>query len=79
MARGQRKCIEEKNREKEEMIAALKVRIQSEERELADLKKEKRNKDIEAISSLLEAANIGIEEAKEIIEQHVAETAVKTA
>lgn len=41
MARGQRKSIDEKIREKEELIGALKVRIQSEERELNDLITEK--------------------------------------
>lgn len=72
MARGQRKSIEEKIREKEEVIGALKIRIQSEERELAELKKEKRSKELEMITALLEDANISVEEAKTIIENHVA-------
>ncbi len=79
MARGQRKPIEEKIREKEEVIAALKVRIQSEERELAELKKEKRSKELEMITALLEDANISVEEAKEIIENHVACAAAQPA
>ncbi len=79
MARGQRKPIEEKIREKEEVIAALKVRVSSEEKELAELKKEKREKEMEAISSMLEESNLSIEEAKEIIGQHIAEMAGATA
>ncbi len=79
MARGQRKCIEDKIREKEEVIAAIKTRLQSEEKELSDLKKEKRNKDIEAIDLMLAEVNIGIEEAKEIIVKHVAQATVKSA
>lgn len=79
MARGQRKPIEEKIREKEAIIAGLKVRIQAEEKELAELKKEQRNKEIEAITFLLAEANISIDEAKEILEQHVACAAVRTA
>ena len=72
MARGQRKPIEEKIREKEEVIAALKARVASEEKELAELKKEKREKEMEAISFLLEESNLSIEEAKEILGQHIA-------
>lgn len=79
MARGQRKPIEDKIRDKEEMIAALKIRIQSEERELAELKKEKRNKELEAITSLLEDANISVEEAKEILVNHVAQGVAQPA
>ena len=77
MARGQRKSIDEKIREKEELIGALKVRIQSEERELNDLITEKRNKEAEAITRMLAEAGISMEEAKDLIEQHVAD--LKTA
>lgn len=77
MARGQRKSIDEKIREKEELIRALKVRIQSEERELNDLITEKRNKEAEAITRMLAEAGISMEEAKDLIAQHVAD--LKTA
>ncbi len=77
MARGQRKSIDEKIREKEELIGALKVRIQSEERELNDLITEKRNREAEAITRMLAEAGISMEEAKDLIAQHVAD--LKTA
>ncbi|MEE0398892.1 MAG: hypothetical protein UDQ92_12185 [Lachnospiraceae bacterium] len=77
MARGQRKSIDEKIREKEELIGALKVRIQSEERELNDLITEKRNKEAEAITRMLAEAGISMEEAKDLIAQHVVD--LKTA
>ena len=77
MARGQRKSIDEKIREKEELIGALKVRIQSEERELNDLITEKRNKEAEAITRMLAEAGISMEAAKDLIAQHVAD--LKTA
>ena len=77
MPRGQRKSIDEKIREKEELIGALKVRIQSEERELNDLITEKRNKEAEAITRMLAEAGISMEEAKNLIAQHVAD--LKTA
>ena len=77
MARGQRKSIDEKIKEKEVLIGALKVRIQSEERELNDLLTEKRNKEAEAITRMLAEAGISMEEAKDLIAQHVAD--LKTA
>ncbi len=77
MARGQRKKKKKKIREKEELIGALKVRIQSEERELNDLITEKRNREAEAITKMLAEAGISMEEAKDLIAQHVAD--LKTA
>ena len=71
MARGQRKSIDEKILEKEEIIGALKVRMQSEERELADMKKEKQSRELEAITDMLKDANISVEEAKQIIGQYL--------
>ena len=79
MARGQRKPIEDKIREKEELIAALKVRVSSEEKELAELKKERREKEMEAISSMLEESNLSIEDAKEILGHHIASMVGETA
>ncbi len=76
MARGQRKSVETKIQEKEALIAALRVRLQSEERELNDLRKEKRNMELEKITAMLEDANISVEEAQEIIAQHRACAAV---
>ena len=73
MARGPRKTIDDKIRDKEELIESLKVRIQSEERELEELKSEKRNKELEAITGLLEAAGLSVEEAKNILEQHISQ------
>ena len=53
------------------------MRIQSEERELNDLLTEKRNKEAEAITRMLAEAGISMEEAKDLIAQHVAD--LKTA
>ena len=73
MARGPRKSIDDKIRDKEELIESLKVRIQSEERELNELKTEKRNKELEAITGILEDAGLSVEDAKTILEQHISE------
>ncbi len=58
MARGQRKTIEEKISEKENLIESLKIRLKSEQRELEELHKEKREVDMKALHEVLEEANI---------------------
>lgn len=74
MARGQRKPIEEKIREKEAVIAGIRSKLQAEEKELAELKKEKRSREVEQITTMLKEVNISIDEAKAILEQHAAGT-----
>lgn len=73
MPRGPRKTIEDKIREKEEYIQALKTRLQSENRELEALKQEKRAKEIEEIAGLLEDSGVTVEQARNILEQHIAQ------
>ena len=53
MARGQRKTVEEKIAEKEEVILTLRTKLKSEQSELDALYKEKRDKDLEGINQLL--------------------------
>lgn len=74
MARGQRKPIEEKIREKEAVISGIKSKLQAEEKELTELKREKRSREVEQITTMLKEANISIDEAKAILEQHTAST-----
>ena len=71
MARGVRKPIEEKIREKREVIAALKVRIQKENEELEGLLKEERERNLEILSSFLSEMNLSPEEATEIIKDRL--------
>ena len=73
MERGPRKTIEDKIRDKEELIASLKVRIQSEEKELAELRREKRMKELEAITEFLDDTGISVEEARAVLERHALE------
>lgn len=73
MARGPRKSIDDKIRDKEELIKSLKVRIQSEERELAELRNEKRAKELEALTAILDDNGISVEEAREVLERHASE------
>ena len=76
MARGPRKSIDDKIRDKEELIASLKVRIQSEERELTELRNEKRVKELEALTTILDDNGISVDEAREVLERHVCEQQV---
>lgn len=71
MARGQRKTIEEKIAEKEELILALRTRLKSEQGELDALYKEKRDKDLEGISQILEESGLDVNEASEILQEYV--------
>lgn len=71
MARGQRKKVEEKIAEKEELILALRTRLKSEQSELDALYREKREKDLEEISQLLEASGLNVDEASGILQEYI--------
>lgn len=73
MARGQRKTIEEKISEKENLIESLKIRLKSEQRELEELHKEKREVDMKALHEVLEEANITAVDAADIIRGYLQE------
>ena len=66
MARGQRKTVEEKISEKEELILALRTRLKSEQNELDALYKEKRDRDLEELSQFLASSGMKNEDASEI-------------
>lgn len=71
MARGQRKSIEDKIAEKEELIGALKTRLKSEQGELEALYKEKRDRDLEGLSQLLEASGLDLNTASGILQEYI--------
>ncbi len=73
MARGPRKTIEDRIREKTELIGSLKIRIQSEEKELAQLRQEKKMKELEAITDFLDDTGISAAQAREVLERHMSE------
>ena len=73
MARGQRKTKEEKISEKENLIESLKIRLKSEQRELEELHKEKREVDMKALHEVLEEANITAVDAADIIRGYLQE------
>lgn len=71
MARGQRKTIEEKIAAKQELIEALETRVESEKRELEELYQEKKRKELEAVSDIIEEAGLGPEEVAEVLQQYL--------
>lgn len=70
MARGPKKTIEEKITAKQELIAALLTRIESEKKELEAMYEEKRLKDLDLIKELIAEAGLTAEEAREALRQY---------
>ena len=79
MARGQRKTIEEKITEKEEMIKALQTRIKSEKEELETMYQEKREKDMARLSEVLKASGLTPDDAADILQEHLEQLGEETA
>ncbi len=71
MARGQRKSIEEKIAEKEELIGALKVRLKSEQTELDGLYKEKKEKALEGLNQIIDSSGLELSEVSEVLQQYI--------
>ena len=71
MTRGQRKTLEEKIAAKLELIEALTTRMESEKRELEELYQEKRRKELEAVSDIIEEAGLEPEEVAEVLQQYI--------
>lgn len=61
MARGQRKSIEEKIAAKEGLIEALATRVES----------EKRRKELEAVSGIIEESGLEPEEVARVLQQYL--------
>ena len=67
MPRGQRKSLEEKIQAKQELINALNIRMESEQRELEELFEQKKRKELEAVSDIIEDAGLAPEEVTEVL------------
>lgn len=72
MAKGQKKSIEEKIQDKETLIKALQTRIKSEQNELEDLYREKREKELEGLDRILKDTGLTSEDAMNILRSYVA-------
>lgn len=73
MARGQRKSIEEKIRQKQEVIDALETRIEHEREELEALISEQKQKEVETLYDFIQASNLSVYEATEALKNYVIE------
>ena len=71
MARGQRKTLEERIAIKQDLIAALQTRIESEKRELEELYEEKHMKELETVSDLIADAGLNPDEVAEVLQQYI--------
>lgn len=71
MARGQRKSIEEKIAAKQELIDSLMIRVESEKRELEELFQEKKRRELEAVSELIEDYGLQPEEVASVLQQYL--------
>ena len=71
MARGQRKTIDEKITAKQGLIEALLTRVESEKRELEELYEEKRRKELETVSDLIEETGLSPEEVASLLQQYI--------
>ena len=71
MARGQRKTLEEKIAAKMELIEALTTRLESVQRELEEMYQEKRRKELEVVSDIIEEAGLEPEEVAEVLQQYL--------
>ena len=79
MARGPRKSLDDKIREKYEIIEALKTRIKSEQSELDAMLKEQQDKEIAELGGILRDSQLTAEEAKKILQDYVAGNTKQTA
>ena len=73
MARGQRKSIEEKIQQKQEVIDALEVRLEHEKEELEALIGEQKQKEVETLYDFIKTSNLDVYEATEALQQYVAD------
>ena len=71
MPRGQRKPLDEKIQAKQELIIALQKRIDSETKELEELLQQKKYKELQIVSDMMENANLTSEEVTEGLQQYI--------
>lgn len=73
MARGQRKSIEKRIQQKQELIDSLEVRIEHEKEELEALISEQKQKEVETLCDFIKTSNLNVYEATEALQRYVAE------
>lgn len=79
MARGQRRSIEEKIQQKQDVIDSLEVRLEHEREELEALISEQKQKEVETLYDFIKASALDVEEATELLKKHLSEQYEVTA
>ena len=79
MARGQRKSIEEKIAEKQELINSLNLRLEKETEELNSLLSEQKYQEIENLYELVKASNLSVEDVTAILNGYLTDNYEETA
>ena len=79
MARGQRKSIEEKIAEKQELINSLNSRLEKETEELNSLLSEQKYQEIENLYELVKASNLSVEDVTAILNGYLTDNYEETA
>ena len=72
MARGQRKYIDEKIQQKQELISSIETRLEHERKELEELLNEKQQQEIKILNDFLKTSGLSVYEATEVLQQYVA-------
>lgn len=73
MARGQRKSIDEKISQKEELIKSIETRLEHEREELEALLSEKYQQEVKTLNDFLKASELSAQEATEVLRQYLSE------
>ena len=71
MARGQRRTIEEKILQKQEIINNLSVRIESEQNELQALLNEQKQQEVEILYEFIKTSDMSVYEAIEVLRSNI--------
>lgn len=79
MARGQKRSIEEKIQQKQEVIDALEIRLEHEKEELEALLREQKQKEVEILYNLLKEADLSVDEAAGVLEEYLTKRYEETA
>lgn len=79
MARGQRKSIEEKIQQKQELIESIETRLDHERKELEALLSEKQQQEVKNLNDFLKASGLSVDEATEVLQQYLSEQYEATA
>ena len=79
MARGQRRSIEDKIAEKEEIVKALNIRIEKENKELQALLNEQKQKEVEILYDFIKTSHLDLNEATEVLQQYLSSKYEATA